>query len=59
MPLNFVVLTAALSVYNSCVYATSRMLFSMAEQGNAPRRLGKVDKRRRMAWFVSISHQGL
>ncbi|MEO9385082.1 amino acid permease [Chromobacterium phragmitis] len=43
--LNFVVLTAALSVYNGGVYATSRMLFSMAEQGNAPRGLGKVDTR--------------
>ncbi|POZ63139.1 amino acid permease [Chromobacterium alticapitis] len=43
--LNFVVLTAALSVYNSCVYATSRMLFSLAKQGNAPRALGKLDTR--------------
>ncbi|UTH75591.1 amino acid permease [Chromobacterium sp. IIBBL 290-4] len=43
--LNFVVLTAALSVYNSGVYATSRMLFSLAEQGNAPAGLKKLDKR--------------
>ncbi|MFB9158793.1 amino acid permease [Chromobacterium violaceum] len=43
--LNFVVLTAALSVYNSCVYATSRMLFGLARQGNAPRALGKLDTR--------------
>jgi aromatic amino acid transport protein AroP len=43
--LNFVVLTAALSVYNSCVYANSRMLFSLAEQGNAPAALKKLDKR--------------
>ncbi|XLM23401.1 amino acid permease, partial [Chromobacterium piscinae] len=43
--LNFVVLTAALSVYNSCVYATSRMLFGLARQGNAPRALSKLDKR--------------
>ena len=43
--LNFVVLTAALSVYNSCVYANSRMLFGLAEQGNAPRALLKVDRR--------------
>ncbi|MDT1893464.1 amino acid permease, partial [Acinetobacter baumannii] len=34
--LNLVVLTAALSVYNGCVYANSRMLFGLAEQGNAP-----------------------
>ena len=43
--LNLVVLTAALSVYNGCVYANSRMLFGLAEQGNAPRALLKVSKR--------------
>lgn len=43
--LNFVVLTAALSVYNSGVYANSRMLFGLAEQGNAPAALKKIDKR--------------
>lgn len=43
--LNFVVLTAALSVYNGGVYATSRMLFSLAQQGNAPKRMAKLDKR--------------
>ncbi|KRW59852.1 amino acid permease [Pseudomonas sp. TTU2014-080ASC] len=43
--LNFVVLTAALSVYNSCVYCTSRMMYGLAEQGDAPKRLMKVNKR--------------
>ena len=43
--LNIVVLTAALSVYNSCVYCNSRMLFGLAQQGNAPAILKKVDKR--------------
>lgn len=43
--LNAVVLTAALSVYNSAVYANSRMLYGLAEQGNAPRALMKVDRR--------------
>lgn len=43
--LNLVVLTAALSVYNSCVYCNSRMLHGLAQQGNAPRALMKVDKR--------------
>ncbi|WP_204378020.1 amino acid permease [Chromobacterium sphagni] len=43
--LNFVVLTAALSVYNSGVYATSRMLYGLAEQGNAPQALKQLDKR--------------
>jgi aromatic amino acid transport protein AroP len=43
--LNIVVLTAALSVYNSCVYCNSRMLFGLAQQGNAPKMLLSVDKR--------------
>lgn len=43
--LNIVILTAALSVYNSCVYCNSRMLFGLAQQGNAPKALLKVDHR--------------
>ncbi len=43
--LNVVVLTAALSVYNSGVYANSRMLFGLASQGNAPKALTRVNKR--------------
>jgi aromatic amino acid transport protein AroP len=43
--LNIVVLTAALSVYNSGVYCNSRMLFGLAKQGNAPRALLKVNRR--------------
>ena len=43
--LNVVVLTAALSVYNSCVYSNSRMLFGLAVQGNAPKALLKVNHR--------------
>ena len=42
--LNIIVLTAALSVYNSCVYSNSRMLFGLAEQGNAPAFLSKLNK---------------
>ncbi|GAA4512543.1 amino acid permease [Sphingobacterium thermophilum] len=42
--LNLIVLTAALSVYNSCVYSNSRMLYGLAEQGNAPRFLKKLNK---------------
>lgn len=42
--LNMIVLTAALSVYNSCVYSNSRMLFGLAEQGNAPAFLSKLNK---------------
>ncbi|MCW2477790.1 amino acid permease [Candidatus Symbiopectobacterium sp. NZEC135] len=43
--LNIVVLTAALSVYNSCVYCNSRMLYGLAKQGNGPKALLTVDKR--------------
>ncbi|QDX96428.1 amino acid permease [Pectobacterium carotovorum subsp. carotovorum] len=43
--LNIVVLTAALSVYNSCVYCNSRMLFGLAKQGNGPKVLKTVDGR--------------
>lgn len=43
--LNAVVLTAALSVYNSGVYCNSRMLYGLATQGNAPKALLKVNKR--------------
>ncbi|PSL48040.1 aromatic amino acid:proton symporter (AAT family) [Chitinophaga niastensis] len=42
--LNLIVLTAALSVYNSCVYSNSRMLFGLAEQGNAPAFLSGLNK---------------
>ncbi|SFS34760.1 amino acid permease [Sphingobacterium wenxiniae] len=42
--LNIIVLTAALSVYNSCVYSNSRMLYGLAEQGNAPKFLTKLNK---------------
>ena len=41
--LNVIVLTAALSVYNSCVYSNSRMLYGLAEQGNAPKFLKKLN----------------
>jgi aromatic amino acid transport protein AroP len=44
--LNIVVLTAALSVYNSSVYCNSRMLYGLAIQGNAPRKLSKLNKNR-------------
>ncbi len=42
--LNVIVLTAALSVYNSSVYSNSRMLYGLAEQGNAPKFLSKLNK---------------
>ncbi|XID75260.1 amino acid permease [Alkanindiges sp. WGS2144] len=42
--LNFIILTTALSVYNSGMYANSRMLYGLAQQGNAPRVFLKVNR---------------
>src|SRR5690606_36908826 len=42
--LNLIVLTAALSVYNSSVYSNSRMLYGLAEQGNAPKAIMHLNK---------------
>lgn len=42
--LNVVVLTAAVSAYNSGLYSNGRMLYSLALQGNAPRYLGRLNK---------------
>lgn len=42
--LNIVVLTAALSVYNSGIYSNGRMLYSLAQQGNAPKVFAKLNK---------------
>ena len=42
--LNLVVLTAAVSAYNSGLYANGRMLHALAHQGDAPAFLGKVNK---------------
>lgn len=43
--LNFVVLTAAVSVYNSAIYSNSRMLYGLAMKNEAPKFLGKLSKR--------------
>ena len=43
--LNFVVLTAAISVYNSAIYSNSRMLYGLAENGDAPAFLRKLSER--------------
>lgn len=44
--LNFVVLTAAASVYNSAIYSNSRMLYGLADNGNAPKFLAKLSSRK-------------
>ena len=42
--LNVVVLTAAVSAYNSGLYSNGRMLYSLSRQGDAPRYLSKLNK---------------
>ncbi|GLB34351.1 putative amino acid permease [Lyophyllum shimeji] len=42
---NAVLLTAVLSATNSCFYASSRILLSLARSGNAPRVFGWVNRR--------------
>lgn len=41
--LNIVVLTAALSVYNSGIYSNARMLYGLAQQGNAPKLFARLN----------------
>ena len=42
---NFVILVAALSAMNSQLYITTRMMFSLARAGDAPRRFGELSRR--------------
>ena len=42
---NFVILIAALSAMNSQLYITTRMMFSLARAGYAPRRFGALSER--------------
>lgn len=53
--LNIVILTAALSVYNSCVYSNSRMLYALSLQGNAPKRLTRVNKQGIPVFSIALS----
>ncbi|MDR1789607.1 MAG: amino acid permease [Opitutaceae bacterium] len=53
--LNFIILTAALSVFNSAVYCNSRMLFGLAGKGSAPRVFLKVNKRGVPAAALGVS----
>ncbi|WP_025682744.1 amino acid permease [Paenibacillus maysiensis] len=43
---NFVVLTSAASACNSAIFSTSRMVFSMAKDSNAPSSLGRLNSRK-------------
>lgn len=41
--MNMVAITAALSSFNSCLYAASRMLYNLSSNGFAPKALSKVE----------------
>ncbi|NLU82506.1 D-serine/D-alanine/glycine transporter [Rhodococcus sp. HNM0569] len=43
---NFVVLTSAASSANSGIYSTSRMVYGLAQEGDAPAPLGRLSSRR-------------
>ena len=43
---NFVVLTSAASSANSGIYSTSRMVFGLANDGDAPRPFGRLSRRK-------------
>ncbi|MEV0947876.1 D-serine/D-alanine/glycine transporter [Rhodococcus sp. NPDC049939] len=44
--IQFVVVTSAASSANSGIYSTSRMIYGLAEEGDAPARLGKLNSRK-------------
>lgn len=43
--MNFVILTAVLSVGNSCLYASTRLLWSLSHSGMAPKVFGRLSSR--------------
>lgn len=43
--MNIVAITAALSAFNSCLYAASRMLANLANQNSAPKALAKINSK--------------
>src|SRR5208283_779655 len=57
--MNFVVLTAALSGANAALYISSRMLFSLARTGWAPRALGRLSKRGTPTAALLVSSYGI
>jgi amino acid transporter, AAT family len=57
--INFVVLTAALSGANACLYVTSRMLYSLAESGYAPAKLAELSANGSPRNAVLVSATGI
>jgi D-serine/D-alanine/glycine transporter len=52
---NFVVLTSAASACNSAIFSTSRMIFSMAKDRNAPDSLGHLNSRKVPSYALFFS----
>ena len=57
--MNFVVLTAALSGANAALYISSRMLFSLARTGWAPRALGRLSAKGAPTLALLVSSYGI
>ena len=57
--MNFVVLTAALSGANAALYISSRMLFSLARTGWAPRALGRLSAKGSPTLALLVSSYGI
>lgn len=57
--LNFVVLTAALSATNSCLFSTSRTLYSLSLKGNAPKKFNIIGKNGVPLWALIFSAAAL
>jgi len=57
--MNMVVLSAALSAANATLYVASRMLFSLARYGYAPRKLGELNAQSVPMAALLVSMQGI
>ncbi|RAH68970.1 amino acid permease GAP1 [Aspergillus aculeatinus CBS 121060] len=53
--MNVVIMIAVLSVGNASVYGSSRTLAALAEQGQAPKFLGYIDRKGRPLWSLLIA----
>lgn len=56
--MNFVIITALLSAGNSGLFSCARMLYSLADEGHAPRKLKKLTKRGIPLVALSVSMLG-
>lgn len=57
--INFVVLTSALSSMNSCLYVSSRMLYNLSLQKNAPEFLSKVGEKTKTPYAGIVLSSGV